>query len=54
MQTEINRRNFRQEYNLLLREHEEIRTQNRYLKVEMLKLIKMMQNRQLVQGETNV
>lgn len=45
MRTEINRRNFRQEYNLLLRESEEVRQQNRYLKNELMKLISMMSNR---------
>lgn len=35
----INRRNFRQEYNLLVRENEEVRTQNRRLKFELMKLM---------------
>ncbi len=41
MQTVINRRNFRQEYNLLLIESEEIRSQNRYLKAEVMKLMNL-------------
>jgi hypothetical protein len=43
--TIINRRNFRQEYNLLRQECEQVRTQNKHLKTELLKLISMMSNR---------
>ena len=44
---EINRRNFRQEYNLLRLECEEVRLQNIRLKSEMLKLLTMMQKRKM-------
>jgi hypothetical protein len=43
----INRRNFRQEYNLLRLECEEVRKQNIVLKREMLKLMEMMQKRKM-------
>lgn len=45
MQTEINRRNFRQEYNLLRLECEEVRQQNRRLKDELLKLMQIFEKR---------
>lgn len=48
MQTQINRRNFRQEYNLLRRECEELRLSNLRLKSEMIKLIDMFKNRDKV------
>lgn len=47
MQQQITRKNFRQEYNLLRLECEEVRQQNRRLKTEMIKLMEMMQNRKL-------
>lgn len=43
----IIRRNFRQEYNLLRLECEEVRLQNIRLKTEMLKLMEMMQKRKI-------
>jgi hypothetical protein len=45
MHQEITRRNFRQEYNLLRLECEEVRIQNRLLKQELLKLIGMMSSK---------
>jgi hypothetical protein len=47
MDTQINRRNFRQEYNLLRLECEEVRKQNIILKREMLKLMEMMTKRRM-------
>jgi hypothetical protein len=47
MKDMITRRNFRQEYNLLRLECEEVRIQNKYLKNELLKLISMMSNRNM-------
>lgn len=44
---EITRRNFRQEYNLLRMECEEVRLQNIRLKSEMLKLMEMMKTRKM-------
>lgn len=47
MQKQITRRNFRQEYNLLRVECEEVRLQNLRLKNELMKLIFMMSNRDI-------
>lgn len=45
MHTQINRRNFRQEYNLLRVECEELRINNLRLKTEMIKLLDMFKKR---------
>lgn len=47
MKEQINRRNFRQEYNLLRMECEEVRLQNIRLKGEMLKLMEIMKTRKI-------
>jgi len=51
--TIVNRRNFRQEYNLLRQECEEVRKHNIILKREMLKLMSLVSKSKMVNNCTN-